>query len=61
MAYRIEKIGKEFNPKSVAALADHMNGMEREGWRFVFAFPIVDSGCLGLLKQQSTLAVFHRE
>jgi hypothetical protein len=50
MAYRIEKVRKELNPKSVAAPAEHMTAMERKGWRIAFPFPITDSACLGLLK-----------
>jgi hypothetical protein len=64
MAYRIEKVGvarQELNPKSVAALAEHMTAMEREDGGSPLPFPITDSACLGLPKQQATLAVFRHE
>lgn len=62
MPYRVENIGAQFNAKGVSALADMMNTIEQEGWKFQFAFPITNAtGCLGLTKQQSTLAVFHRD
>jgi hypothetical protein len=61
MPYLVEDIGAQFNDKGVKALADRMNEMERAGWQLTFAFPITKaSGCLGLTKLQSTLAIFHR-
>jgi hypothetical protein len=62
MAYRVENIGKEFSGKALQGLLERLNAAEVEGWELVLTFPVtVSSGCLGLTKQQSIFAVFHKK
>jgi len=61
VTYHVENIGTQFSAKALEALTSRLNNLEGDGWELVHTFPVtVSSGCLGMTKQHSTFAVFHK-
>ena len=60
MLYKVVPIGGEFKGKGHEDLARKLSDQEKDGWELVQVFPVVVSGCFGLMKEQTNYAVLRR-
>ena len=58
--YRVIPIGAEFKGKGHEDLARKLSDLEKDGWELVQVFPVVVSGCLGIVKTQTNYAVLRQ-
>lgn len=59
--YKVESIGASFDASGIAKLSQLLTSRAQDGWEFYDAYQIEKTGCAGLNKSITYIAVYKRE